>query len=114
MIYAKGKLKEFDCQCKSALCFFTIMQESTVNSLAEVRAEFKENIFVTSAYRCQSHNKSVGGVKMSNHCLGDAVDLVPANGQLHQLASIADKNFKYVKQYKKFIHCDNRRNKESL
>ena len=112
MIYAKSKLKEFDCQCKSDLCFFTIMQESTIESLAKVKEEFGKPIFVTSAYRCQSHNKNVGGVKMSNHCLGDAVDLVPANGQLHQLASIAQKHWKFVKKYRKFIHCDNRKRDE--
>lgn len=109
MLYRKGKLKDFDCKCKNPLCFFTIIQTSTIDSLASLKEEFGE-VFVTSAYRCQSHNERVGGVALSNHTLGDAIDIVPANKDIDTLYEVAKKHFKYVEKYKKFIHCDNRMN----
>lgn len=41
-------------------------------------------ITVTSGYRGFALNKAVGGSATSAHCVGSAVDLVPANGRLRE------------------------------
>lgn len=53
---------------------------------------------VTSGYRSPQLNRAVGGSPTSAHCLGLAVDLVPANGELSRFKSfcrtwLADRDF---------------------
>lgn len=111
-IIGKGKIKALDCQCKDPRCFYTVYTDEAQESHAAMVEDYGPGVFMTSAYRCQRHNESVGGVKMSNHCLGDARDY--SAPELHRLYEVAKKHWKYVKKYKNFIHCDNRANKESL
>ena len=101
---------EIDCKCKSVYCHFTLFKQSTIDAFEGVRYEFGSAVICVSGYRCQYHNKKplVGGVATSNHTLGDAMDLVPLNGDLDKLEIIARKHFKLVIRYKTFIHCDGR------
>jgi hypothetical protein len=101
---------EIDCKCKSNLCHYTLFRQSTIDAFEGTRYEFGSAIICVSGYRCQYHNKKplVGGVYTSNHTMGDAMDLVPLNGDLDGLEIIARKHFKLVLRYKTFLHCDGR------
>lgn len=99
---------EIDCRCKLEDCKITRITEPACNSFRLTREEFDSPIWTTSVFRCVKHNDSVGGVKGSNHTHGDALDMIPVNGDLDRLEKIARKHFKYVKRYKNFIHGDNR------
>jgi len=109
-IIAKGKIKELDCQCKSSKCFYTLYTTESQDSHAAMLEEYGSRVFMTSAYRCQEHNETVGGADTSNHCLGDARDYTAQ--ELDRLYAIAQKHWKFVKKYRKFIHCDNRKRDE--
>lgn len=68
---------EFDCKCGCK------MPDNILNNVKELayhlqrlRDKFDAPIKINSAYRCESHNKSIGGSKNSQHKLGLAVDIV--------------------------------------
>ena len=46
------------------------------NQLQYIRDNVAMPITINSAYRCEAHNKSVGGSKNSQHLLGKAADIV--------------------------------------
>jgi len=109
-IINKGVRIDIDCQCESPLCIYTIFTDRSQISHNFMCEEYGHGIFMTSAFRCQSHNKNVGGVENSNHCWGGARDYTAP--ELDRLEAIAKRHWKYVKRYKKFIHCDHRKNRE--
>ena len=45
------------------------------NVLDPVRDEYGKPIYVNSGYRCEKHNKAVGGVPRSQHIVGEAADI---------------------------------------
>lgn len=65
---------EFDCH-GSGCCSLTLIDEKLVNYLQKIRDHFGKPVNVSSAYRCSSHNKSVGGVTGSRHTKGEAADI---------------------------------------
>lgn len=68
---------EFDCKCGCE------MPDNILNNIKELayqlqrlRDKFNKPIKINSAYRCESHNKAIGGSKNSQHKLGLAADIV--------------------------------------
>ena len=70
-------LNEFRCKCCKELPADAWMNtEHLVNNVLDpVRAAFGKPIKVNSGYRCEKHNKEVGGAKNSQHVLGQAADI---------------------------------------
>lgn len=67
---------EFDCH-GSGCCSQTLVNEKLLEYLEKIREHFGgKPITVTSAYRCPTHNRNVGGATGSRHSKGDAVDIV--------------------------------------
>lgn len=99
------KHSEVSCGCKHPECKHTFIDDSVVDSFYKTRMDFGEYIVVTSGFRCQRHNKEVGGINGSFHSLGMAADLASPN--LDRLESIARKYFDVVIRYDSFIHCHN-------
>ena len=69
--------EEFDCKCGCEMpssVFYEV--ELLAEELQVIRDHFKAPIQINSAYRCPSHNRSIGGVKNSQHILGKASDIV--------------------------------------
>ena len=56
--------KEFDCHGKGC-CSTTQIDEKLVEYLQKIRDHFNKPVTITSAYRCEKHNKSVGGATKS-------------------------------------------------
>jgi len=64
-------LKEF--QCKH--CGAVKLHPKLLKLLQELRDILGVPLWFTSAYRCEIHNKAVGGAKNSQHLHGRAVDI---------------------------------------
>lgn len=82
-VYTKGavtklsanfKSTEFDCH-GSGCCAETVIDEKLVGYLQKIRDHFGKPVNVSSAYRCPTHNKNVGGATGSCHAKGKAADI---------------------------------------
>lgn len=58
------------------------------NVLDPAREKMGSPIIVTSGYRCAELNKAIGGARLSQHCMGQAADIVAHNGDNIRLLSI--------------------------
>lgn len=64
--------REFACNhCRTLL-----IDEELVKKLQELRNIINKPIVITSAYRCPTHNKNIGGSSKSLHMQGKAIDFV--------------------------------------
>lgn len=84
-------LKEFECKCGCE------MPEDVLNNvqklayhLQRLRDKFNKPIKINSAYRCESHNKSIGGSKKSQHKLGFAADIVVKDKRPDEVADLIE------------------------
>ena len=69
------KQEEFACKCGKCGMGFNQMKPDTLSKLEQARKLAGVPFIITSAYRCEEHNKSVGGKANSAHLRGYAVDL---------------------------------------
>lgn len=65
------KKSEFKCKC----CGVSIVDVELGDVLDDVREYFNAPVTITSGYRCEKHNKAVGGAKNSQHMQGIASDI---------------------------------------
>ena len=71
------KQSEFDCKCGCEMPEYVLANVTKLaNQLQYVRDNVAMPITINSGYRCQAHNKSVGGSENSQHLLGKAADIV--------------------------------------
>ena len=107
---------EFSCKCGFTDCTRTLYHPRTVENFFKARVRYGKPIIVTSAFRCQRHNETIGGRDSSFHRIGAAMDLYPAentNAEVNVLSFYCRAFFDYVKIYEledgtKFIHCHNK------
>jgi hypothetical protein len=95
--------KEMDCRCKRDNCTLTIFYRPTIIAFESTRIDFGAPITATSGFRCQEHNKAVGGKDDSRHKRGMAIDMIADD--LDKLERIARRHFDVVIRYKTFIHA---------
>lgn len=66
---------------------------------------------ITSGYRTEEHNASVGGVKGSSHCKGYAADIsIYAWSEaevVRLIANLVKAGFRRIGRAKTFVHVDN-------
>ena len=104
------KVSEFACKH----CGKNKIDQRVINMAQEIRDYLGVPVRINSGYRCEVHNKNVGGVKNSKHILGKAADLsceLGAKKLLEAVQDLHDKQGKlqdldYCKEYKTFIHID--------
>lgn len=102
------KQKEIDCKCSNYSCKRTLLAQSTEESFLNTRVDFGKPIYINSGYRCDLHNRSIGGNEDSRHKLGLALDLRPEHKvDLDYLEEVARQHFEVVLRYSDFIHCHN-------
>lgn len=83
------KLSEVHCHGKK--CCGTTKIDTAVVKLAEkMRVALGVAMTVESGYRCETHNKAVGGANGSGHCKGTALDLTTKNVSRERLAVLAE------------------------
>tara|TARA_R110002153_G_C13182487_1_gene485221 strand:- start:465 stop:821 length:357 start_codon:yes stop_codon:yes gene_type:complete len=102
---------EFACKCG---CGFATADSELVQVLEVIRAKFGRPITITSAARCEAHNKAVGGAKSSKHREGIACDIQIANINPFQVYHFLDKyepDAYGIGCYSTFTHIDVRKAK---
>lgn len=119
--YTKGKKiqlspnfesTEFDCNCKNKTCTTTEIDPKLVEYLQKIRNYFGKAVTINSAYRCDKHNKSVGGASQSKHKYGQAADIKVSGVKPLKVAQYAEFiGIKGIGQYSNFVHIDTRTNK---
>ena len=81
--------KEFDCK-GSGCCSTTLIDPKLVEYLQMIRDHFGKPITITSAYRCETHNRRVGGATGSRHSKGQAADIVVQGVSSREVAKYAE------------------------
>ena len=107
---------EFDCKGKGC-CSSTLINSDLVGYLQMIRDNFKSSVTVTSGYRCEKHNSSIGGATASQHKAGQAADIVVEGVSPAEVAKYAESiGVKGIGLYETakdgyFVHIDTRASK---
>ena len=99
------KLSEFRCKDGNSV---VLVNPKLIQALETLRAKTGKPITIYSAYRTISYNAKVGGVRGSQHTLGNAADIHIDGLSPYQVAQVAIKSgvFKGVGIYDTFTHLD--------
>lgn len=73
------KYSEFDCKCGKCERPEGVPSQELVDILTKIRKHYNQPVIINSGYRCEAHNKAVGGSANSQHFKGSAVDIVVKN-----------------------------------
>jgi uncharacterized protein YcbK (DUF882 family) len=101
-------LDEFKCSC----CGKVEMETELIRKLQKARDYAKIPFYISSGYRCESHNKAVGGKSDSSHLKGLAADIsinyTNRNAQRFVIldALLFGAGFRRVGVAERFIHVD--------
>ncbi|MCS7233519.1 MAG: D-Ala-D-Ala carboxypeptidase family metallohydrolase [Synergistetes bacterium] len=97
-------LNEFECPC----CGTVKIDEILLQRLEALRILWGMPLRVTSGFRCEKHNKEVGGVDNSLHMQGRAVDLAVKEEDQGKFLTLAKLIGLRVIPYPKrgFVHLD--------
>lgn len=104
---------EFDCKCTRLECTTTLIDMNLVMKLEWIRRAYGTT-HINCGYRCEEHNKEVGGSPNSQHKLGIGADIrlqkrPPRQIQLILSTPYVFNNVKLtVGKYDTFTHVDNR------
>jgi len=103
------KTKEFDCPCSFPECKTTWVSKKLITLLEALRESLQTPIIINSGYRCEKHNRAVGGVSGSMHLFGRASDLRASRYTGLQLLEKAEAvGVKSIGLAKTWIHVDDR------
>lgn len=102
--------KEFDCSC----CGENHMDRETLEMLDTARAYAEVPFKINSGWRCEKHNKAVGGKKNSAHIWGKAVDIAApdSRSRFWIVYGLIQAQFIRIGIAKTFIHADTDHNKD--
>ena len=111
--------REFRCGLGSpcSSCTVTLIDPQLVVYLQKIRDYFGTEVEITSAYRCTSYNKRIGGATGSRHSKGQAADIVVRGVAPRRVAAYAEYiGVKGVGLYETakdgyFVHIDTRTTK---
>lgn len=81
-------LDEFKCKGGSCCGGDYVVHLRLLEMLDEIRMKFGDPLRVNSGYRCQAHNKNVGGSKFSQHVYGRAADITPFGYSVQNFAKL--------------------------
>jgi hypothetical protein len=97
--------KEFACKCG---CGRAEMMPSTLAKLITARHMAKIPFHITSGFRCEAHNKAVGGKSEGAHTSGYAVDIEASTSpsRFVIVKHLMDAGFHRIGIGKTFIHAD--------
>ena len=97
-------IDEFKC----THCGTEEMKEDFLIMLDRAREEAGVPFKITSGYRCDEHNKAIGGATHSAHTTGYACDIACANSE-HRfkiITALLGRGFNRIGVSKQFIHVD--------
>lgn len=97
---------EFTCPCCGRLPDSGI-DDRLLEVLDKIRAVIGMPLYVSSGYRCRSHNEDVGGVADSQHIHGRAADVYADGISILKLAALAEEaGADGIGLYDDFVHVD--------
>ena len=98
------KMSEFACPC----CGEVKMSKNLLDKLEVARTLAEVPFVVNSGYRCEKHNKEVGGKSTSSHLKGLAVDIKATDSRSRSkvLTGLIKAGFNRLGIAKTFIHAD--------
>tara|TARA_R110000744_G_scaffold262002_1_gene376569 strand:+ start:37 stop:381 length:345 start_codon:yes stop_codon:yes gene_type:complete len=111
MISKNFNRSEFACKCR---CGFSTVDVELLEVLELVRAAFNSPVSISSACRCESYNRHVGGGSESKHLQGIAADIVVKGVEpkvVYTLLNDMNQNKFGIGSYKTFTHIDVRPNR---
>lgn len=95
--------KEFRCKC----CGVNLIKEELIDKLDKARKLVGVPFIITSGYRCEKHNKEVGGHPRSYHKIGWAADIAVNNkNRFIILDALMRTGFTHIGVGEHLIHCD--------
>ena len=99
-------LAEFQCRH----CGAVKIDPELVRRLQKMRDEIGQPLIINSGYRCETHNRAIGGAKDSQHLYGRAADVSCPSIQVGRLHTLAEKHFSDggVGKYPGYVHVDTR------
>ncbi len=99
------KIEEFKCKCG---CGRAEMMPQTLEKLDKARELAGVSFKITSGYRCNAHNASVGGESEGAHTRGYAVDIEASTSptRLSIVSALLQVGFTRLGIAKTFIHVD--------
>jgi len=108
---------EFECNCGCKMPNEVFLQiQKLASQLQCIRDFIRFPIKITSAYRCSSHNKEIGGVSNSQHILGKASDIQVSDSSPEAIYQVIDTLAEYghvlqggLGLYNTFTHYDIRK-----
>ena len=113
------RINEFVCHCGCEMPpeARQNIEALVANVLDPLREAYGKPIYVNSGYRCEKHNKAVGGVPKSQHMLGQAADIsvksekLKVKSELDELARIivSQGRFDQLIIYPAFLHVSYKR-----
>ena len=77
--------------------------------LDPVRIAYGKPIYVNSGYRCEKHNKAVGGVLRSQHLVGQAADIRCDDNAALARIIVSQGKFDQLIFYPTFLHVSYKR-----
>lgn len=94
---------EFSCPC----CLVVIIKVEFVERLQKVRDKYGP-LKINSGFRCEKHNKEVGGKPKSSHRKGWAADIACPNSysRFQLIRDLMEAGFKRIGIGRDFIHAD--------
>jgi hypothetical protein len=99
------EIEEFACKCG---CKENKISPNIIKMLNVARNVAGIPFEITSGYRCEKHNKAVGGVAGSSHIGGSAVDILCGNDRdrYRIILGLLTAGFNRIGVGADFIHCD--------
>jgi len=106
------KISEFVCRDPNDPSAKVFIEMELIQKLEKLRSLLKMPLIVTSGYRTQKWNESVGGSPRSRHLLGQAADIrMDGHYDTDRITVFAvNAGFKGIGLYDGFIHLDIRKN----
>jgi len=100
----KGVYVEFNCPC----CGKNEMNQLFIDTLRVAREYSNTPFVINSGYRCEKHNKKIGGVSSSTHIVGAAADIHCTESRQRALilCGLLEAGFSRIGIAKTFIHVD--------
>lgn len=102
---------EFACHCG---CGGSTVDARLLEILTTFRAYFNKPMYINSGFRCENHNKAVGGSPRSQHLTGKAADIRIKDVDpevVYSTINDAMGDWGGLGLYEDFVHIDVRKNR---
>ena len=99
------KIEEFKCPC----CGKVNMDKNFLLMIDNARERAGIPFRITSGFRCEKHNKEIGGKPDSAHLISHAADIFTysSSDRLKIIKALLDVGFRRIGIARNFIHVDN-------